>query len=215
MSHKLAELFSYSVGIGAIIGLIRIQTIDRAYIPFVLLLWLGFLNEILTTIEINQGFSNATNNNIYDLGESILILWFYRNLGLFAEKKSWFWTLMLLFGAVWLADNFYFSTIKVFNSYFIIFYCFVVVLMSIQLVNKILFKTGRIFRNAQFIILVGIIILLTYKLLVEIFWVYGLNASRNFRLNVYVIMTYINLIANLIFALATLWIPRKREYTLL
>ena len=84
------------------------------------------------------------------------------------------------------------------------------------MINRlILDERSGLIKNSVFLITIGFIVFFTYKILIEIFWVYGLNASRDFRVEVYRIMTYINLAINLIYALAVLWIPKKREYTLL
>ena len=216
MNQKLLEYLSYSVGIGAIIGLIRLRVINQAYLPFILFLLLGLLNEILTTIVINKGYSNALNNNIYDFIEAILLLLLFRNWKVFERHRKFFWYLLFLFIAAWGIENFYFSSINRFNSYFNIFYSFVIVLMSIHMINRIISEErSRLIRNAQFIISLGFIIFFTYKLLIEIFWVYGLNASDEFRGKVYRILAFVNLTVNLLYAIAVLWIPRKREYTLL
>jgi hypothetical protein len=63
--------------------------------------------------------------------------------------------------------------------------------------------------------MIGFIAFFTCKILIEIFWVYGLNSSRDFRVEVYRIMTFINLTVNLIYAITLIWMPAKREYTLL
>ena len=76
-------------------------------------------------------------------------------------------------------------------------------------------ERGKLVKNSIFLVAIGFIAFYTFNSLIEIFWVYGLNASKDFRAGVYRIMTYINLIVNLIYAIAVLWIPRKREYTLL
>jgi len=216
MNYLLSELFSYSVGIGSIIGLIRIHKIDRAYIPFIVLLWAGLLNEVITTVLINRYGSNAINSNIYVLVESLLICWFFSRLHLFAGHHWFYVAVLLFFGATWIADNFILSSITRFNSYFRIVYSFSVVLMSIHLLNRQLtISKMRLLKNSVFLICMGFIIFFTYKALVEIFWVYGLNASKSFRVEVYRIMAWINLFVNLIFAIAVLWIPVKRRFTLL
>lgn len=83
------------------------------------------------------------------------------------------------------------------------------------MINRIIITERKsLIRNPVFIICLAFIIYFTYKVLLEIFWLYGLNSSREFRVEVYNIFKYINLFANLIYALAILWIPRKREYML-
>ena len=216
MNHFLVVIFSYSIIIAAIIGLIRFDKLDKAYIPFILLVWIGLLNEIISTISINIFRSNAVNSNIYVLLESILILWFFKNLKLFEKRRRLFSLIAIFYIIMWVADNFYISSLSQFSSYFGIGYSLITVLMSTQIINKlILEEKARLNKNAVFVIMIGFIVFFTYKALIEIFWVYGLNASTSFRLQVYRIMAYINLSVNLLFALAILWIPRKREYTLL
>lgn len=90
-----------------------------------------------------------------------------------------------------------------------------IVLMSINMINRMLVDgKKKLIQNPLFLILIGFIVFFTYKALIEIFWVYGLNASRDFRLEVYRIMAYINLAVNIIYAIAVLWMPRKREFML-
>lgn len=196
--------------------MVRFKKVDRAYLPFILLLWVGLLNEIITVVSIDLFKSNAVTSNIYVLVESLLILWFFKNLRLGRKNNKRFHFVALLFIAVWITDNFFISRITRFSSYFRILYNFITVLMSIHMINRlILDERSGLIKNSVFLITIGFIVFFTYKILIEIFWVYGLNASRDFRVEVYRIMTYINLAINLIYALAVLWIPKKREYTLL
>lgn len=215
MNYKLAEILSYLIGLGAIIGLVRIKKIDQVYYPFVLLLWVGLLNEIINTIVINAGYSNAINDNIYGLLESLIITWFFLRAGVFNNNRKLgyyvFWGLILL----WIIINFLIFNVKQFSSYFNIIYSLYTVIMSINIINQLMLKERkRLIRNSMFIISIGFISFFTYKALIEIFWVYGLNASKDFRVEVYRIMTYINAIVNLFYAIAVLWMPRKREFML-
>ncbi len=217
MNYALGEIFSYSIAIGAIIGLVRIKKIDQVYFPFIILLWAGLLNEIIGTICINEFNSNAINSNIYVLIESFLLLWLFKKWGLFRTNKKLLISLYVLFASTWVAVNFIIFSIQTsFSSHFNILYSLITVLMSIQIINRLfLEEKGRLVKNSKFLISIGFIVYYTCNILVEIFYVYGLDASDNFGIEVYRIMIYINLVVNLIFALAVLWIPRKREFTLL
>ena len=214
MSYKLVEWLAYLVGIPAIIGLIRIKRISQVYFPFILLLWVGLASEIVTTVLINHGLSNALSSNIYVLLESVLILFFFERMDLFKSRQI-FYLLLFLFAGGWIIENFVLLNINRFNSYFRIGYSFIVVLLSINMINRLMLQERtRMLRNPVFLIMIGFIVFFTYKALIEIFWVYGLNASDSFKFLVYRIMTYINLSANIVFTIAVLWIPRKQEFTL-
>jgi hypothetical protein len=216
MSYEIIDLLSYSVAIAAIIGLIRINKIDRTFIPFIILMFLGLLNESLSSFLIRKGYSNAINANIYSLLEAMLITLFFKKLGLFDRVKKMYLWLLILFVVVWVTENFIISKITAFNSYFNITYSFAIVLMSITMINRVIIEAKKaLLTSSVFLICIGFTIFFIYAALIEIFWVYGLNSSPEFSTSVYRIMTYINLLVNLIYALAILWIPRKREYILL
>jgi len=215
MSNFWNDLFSYSIGIAAVITIFKRKGFDKKFKPFFLFIWMGLLAEIVTTFFIYNGFSNAVVTNIYVLFEAFLITWQFKKWGLFNKANKWLFTFLLIFLSVWVIENFIISNIMKFSSYFRIVYSFALVLMSISMINRIIITERKsLIRNPVFIICLAFIIYFTYKVLLEIFWLYGLNSSREFRVEVYNIFKYINLFANLIYALAILWIPRKREYML-
>jgi hypothetical protein len=215
MLVDLFVIFSFSIVLAAIIGGIRFRQINPAYYPFIICIWIGLANEILSYVVIKAGHSNAINNNIYILIESIFFTLQFKRWGLFQYNKWLFPSLIVLFLVAWLVQNLYISKITFFRSEFRILYSFALVLMSISQLNKILSREKKsLLKNSIFLICIGFILYYTYKIIVEAFWVYGLNNSRDFRNNVYLILAYINLIANLIYAMAILWTPTKHRFSL-
>lgn len=222
MNYTLSEWFSYSVGIGAVIGLVRINKIDRAYLPFIILLWFGLFTEIISTYCIKSEGSNAVVDNIYGLVEGLLILWFFRRQRLFEKRPALFWIFFASFCVGWLVDKGWTTltnmslSLNVFCSYYNIGYSFCIVLMSIHFISQLIVKEkNTLKRNSSFLIAIGFITLLTIKIIVEIFWVYGLyDPEGKLSAQVYAIHTWMNLVVNLLFGLAVLWIPSKRTYTL-
>jgi hypothetical protein len=212
MSYEVALIFAFSIAVPAILGVFKFPGANPDYLPFFCYLWLGLLNEILSTAMNYAGESNAINSNIYVLIESLLILWLFRRLKLFRTYNI-FYAMVFLYFAVWVTENLLVSKITIFNSYFRIVYSFATVLMSIQVVNQLIVRQQKsVTRDSVFIISIGFIIYYTYKILVEVFWVYGLNKNPDFQTNVYNILNVINLICNLIYALAIIWVPRKKEF---
>jgi hypothetical protein len=215
MYFELNAVFSLSISIGAIIGLVKVRKADPAYYPFLYLLWLGLLNEIISLIIMNAGYSNIINYNVYSLAEALLITWQFKRWRLFERHKLLYYLLQVLFIVTWSVENFLLKKFETFNSYFTIEHSFIIVLMSIELFNRVIFKEPvRLWRNPVFLICIGMMMFFIYALLIEVFWIYGLNQTKEFRISVYEILTYINLITNLLFAFATIWIPMKREYIL-
>ena len=215
MNYAFIEYASYSIGIASFIGLVRFRKIDQAYYPFIILLWVGSLNELVNTLVINAGYSNAINSNLYILFESMLILWFFKRQHLFQQQPKLVWIFVTLYAAAWLTELSLFS-IRHFISYFTILYSFITVLMSISMINRLLMSERKlVIKHPLFIICVGFILFFTVAVLVETFWAYGLGSSKQFGMQVYRIQSYTNLITNFIFVFAVLWIPRKQVYTLL
>lgn len=214
MSFILNAAFSLSVGIAAIMGWIRIKKIDPAYFPFILLMSAGLLNEIVSLLLVYRGYSNATTFNLYSLAAALLIAWQFKRWGLF-KKIRLYYVLQGTFLSGWLLEYFISKESHLFNSYFIIGYSFIVILLCIEQINREILRVKRkLYLQPVFLICMGVLIFYTYAVMVEAFWIYGLNKSKFFRIRIYEILAYINLFTNLLFAFAIIWIPLKLQYIL-
>jgi hypothetical protein len=213
MSFSLNALFGFTVGIGVIIGWVRFKKTDPAFFPFLLLLTLGLANEVISLVVMYAGYNNALNYNLFSLAEAMLVTWQFNKWNLFVKYKQLFPLLLLLYVGFFITEWFFFGVNRLFNSYFIIGYSLLIVLMSMSMINRLLFSiTGNLLREPVYLICMGFCIYFTYTVLVEAFWLYGLNRSSSFRLGVYGILSYINLFTNLLYAFALLWIPLKPHY---
>ena len=216
MNYRCVILFSLSILVAAIIGVIRFKKIDPAYYPFIICTWIASINEIAGIFITSRGQPTVINNNIYVLIESLLITWQFERWSLFSQHKKTFFLLMAGLLLTWITDSFLISGINQISFYFRLLYSFAIVLMAITVNNNLIFTfKKKLIRSPEFLICTGFILYFTYKILIETFWLYGLNNSKNFRINVYLLLTWINLFVNLIYAIALLWIPKKLRYTVL
>jgi hypothetical protein len=215
MSFELNAAFSLSIGIGAIAGCIRLRKIDTAFLPYLIWLWVGFINEISSIMLMKAGYGNIISYNLFSLFEAVVLTIQFKSWGLFRKKSVSYSVLQLFFAVSWCTETALRKNLSEVNSYFIICYSAIVVLLSINMLNKIMFEEpSALIRNPIFLICMGLIIYFTYAILVEAFWLYGLNKSTQFRISIYEILAYINLFTNIVFAIATIWIPLKRQYIL-
>jgi len=215
MTYHTTLIFSLSILVASLIGWVRFRKIDPAYYPFLYCLWIGALNEVISYILVTNHQSTALNNNIYALLEPLLLLWLFKNWGSFNRVPSLFIALLILFPLLWIIDNFVLSTVTRFTFYYRIFYSFIIVLLSVHAINGlILTERKNILKNSIFLLCIGFVIYYTFSVLVQVFWLYGLNVSREFTIKVVIILLAINLFANLIYALAVLWMPTRRRFTL-
>jgi len=215
MKHYwLRVLLSYSILIPAIAAAIRYKVVLKDYRPFLWLIALGLFNETLSIILIYSIRSNMVNSNIYVLLEYELILYqFYRWNNSKAGKYIVFALLGLL---IWTADNLIINHITQNNSWFRVFYSFVIVFFSIDLINRILvFDTSPALKNAMFLIAITFLFYYGFKAFVESFNVVHLGLSINLLKTLWKILYFVNVFANLLYTTAILCIPTKQKFILL
>lgn len=214
MNYFLQLVTVYSIFIAIVISIIRFRMIGDAYYPFIYLLWIGGLNEIISTILLNSGYHNIINGNLYTLTESLLLMWFFWKTNIFDRVKPLYFFLIALLILIWIIDHFFIVLGKGYVAYFSIISALAIVLISINILNDILMSAADVWKNPTFLLCIGFIIYFTYRILVDVFWLYGQNIGGDFSPKVFEIHSWINLLCNLIYALAVLWMQRRQAFTL-
>ena len=214
MSYTETVFFSLSVFVPGITGLFKVKTADRAYLPFFFCTWLACINEVLSLFMANYQLNTAINNNIYVILEILLIIWQFKNWGLFRNIKFAFWYFLVFTIILWLIEYYPLDNIRQIRPGFRIVSSFLVVLFSINLNCRLIYtQEGRLLRSPAFIIGSGFILFFTFKIFIEVFLVYGLSASSDFYGRLFFILSCVNLFTNLIYSNAFLCIPKKIYYT--
>ena len=179
----------YSITIGAVIGLVRFNKVLSTYRPFIVLLWLGFINHTLSVILNEIIRNNSVNSNIYVLFESLIYLYLFKKWGAFNKKEILFYSYFIFLLGLWLYDNLIWHHITTINSLFRIVYSFILVFLSIGQLNKLIISAKKnILYNSVFLICTGIIIYFSYKATLEVFFFIRLKASDQFYTNILVIL---------------------------
>ncbi len=216
MTFLITEVLNFVIFIPALIGLIRFSKISPIYRPFIYCIWIGLINETASYLIIEKMHSNFMNANIYMFVESILFIWQFKNWRLF-ERRNWMFVIIIsIITLGWIAESVIFSSpFMHFDSYFLIAYSFILSLLSVSLISRIISKErGNMLKNSAFLICIAFIIFYMVSVLSESFWVYGLSENKEFRINVAYIRIIANLVANILYSLAILWMPIKEKYTL-
>lgn len=216
MNYYFTQVASFSIVIPAIIGWARFHKINPAFYPFLFLIWIGLINETISTTLVHFGYYNIVNFNVYLIIEALLILWQFKSWQLFSPDSKSFQLAIFVIPLIWLIENIFISKISSgFNSYSKIIFSLVFVFMSISMINKILMKERQnLLKHSTFLICIGFVFMFTYSLLVEIFLVYGLKMSLNFQSNLNHIFSFMNLFCNIIYAFAILWMTKRQAFTL-
>lgn len=215
MSFYLSVILAFSIFLPSLLAVARYDYIHPSYRPFLYLLWVGSLNELLSFLLLMNHIPNFVNNNIYSLIGSTLIVLFFRNFSVLQYQGKIFHVILSILLLSWIIDNLVLNKFFAVSIYFQIIYSFIIVLLSISNINVSLLDTrSTVLNNPDFLISAAFIIYYTYKILIEMFWLYGINTSGKFQLLVYDILNYINLFCNLIFMFAVLWMPKKQVFTM-
>ncbi len=160
------------------------------------------------------GYSTILNNNIYIGAEALLIVWQFREWGLFQSYKKGYPITIIILVTLWIIENNNIEALGKMTMDFRLLYSLLIVILSINLNNRLVFTYKKnLVKSPVFLICCGFTIYFTYKILIEVFWVYGLNASADFRNNVYIILTWINALVNILYTVAVVCIPMKPHYT--
>lgn len=212
MNFYVYEIFSFSIAIAVIICLIKIKYLSLQYIPFVFFICLGLIGEVVSQVSIELYNQNVTVLNIYGLLEFFIVMWQFKVWKII--MPCFFRKVLIAFGILWIADNLIINNLFRFNSIFLVVNSLVVLYVTIDTINKIIVtdKMSPV-KNSKFIICIAFLIFFTYRSTIEVFNIFRLYFSRDFLRSMFHIMVYINLLTNLIYAYASLWIPKKLKYT--
>jgi hypothetical protein len=122
---------------------------------------------------------------------------------------------LVSFLLIWVAINVFFAETILLNSYFKIAYGSTIVILSIHHINRFIIHSNTPFlKNSIALICTGLVLFYMYSVIVECFWLYGIGISIHFQRNIFIVMAFVNLVTNLIFAFAILWIPNKQNFIL-
>ena len=205
---------SYSIAIAAVIGLIRLPTLYKAYQPFIFITIISFLNEVVSSMLIVHQKSNAVAINIFGFFDALLWLWQFRTWNKHSKRQAILNVAALLLVILWLVENIALGKLFVFGSvYPITFSLFMVIIAFIEMSRRITDANDRLFTTPKFMICCGAVLFYTYRILIECFYMPSVSASQLFLANVFTILSFINFIVNLLYAFVVLCIPEKQKFS--
>jgi hypothetical protein len=218
MDDNLRFIFSLVIGLAVIIGIVRFRRIDSSYYPFIynviVALVVEILNRRLTVTGHPVAFILVL--NIFSYIDFFLFLWLFHNWGLFNRKKSTFITIAGVFFIIWLLESILVTGFVKHNLYFFMLYAFALIFFSVNTFNKaVVHERSSIFKNPKFWICLGIIIFYSFFIVTVTtgLSLFMKNVSVQFRRDLQAISVYSNLLVNLLYAVAVIWIPRKKNFT--
>jgi hypothetical protein len=214
MSEQLWKfLFSLTIVLPALIGLVRYRKADTAYRPFLIYIFYSLFNELFVGLYLSGRSKNGEiiNWEVFNLLEGLLLLIQFYYWQRFKSYRNVFFILLFATIAGWVLENFVFSSIYSFNPVFLIACSFLIILLSINTINHQVVNYNRsISKNPIFIICVALCIYFIYNIFVFTFLAKGAsNYDKKFMKNVFEIKVYINALTNILYAIGVFYIPGK------
>lgn len=211
MIYWISVYTSFTVCIAALIAIFRFRKIDPLYLPFVLCICIGAINEIISFAIAQNGYSNMANNNVYILLEGMLILWQFKRWRMLHQYT--FFIIAVILCGTWLYEIHSWYSLQTLHYYYRMLYAAVVVICSISFNNRLIIShQNKLIMNPGFIICTGYILYFTLKMVCDTWWLYSVKGSTEFLTVVFLTMIGSNFISNLLFTLAIIWMPRKPAY---
>lgn len=211
----LSAVTVLSTYIPAVAAVIHFRKTNRVFLPFLLVIWLGAANELLSYLVIRASGNNGLNGNIYVLVEGILILWLFRRWGRLNHSWINFTSLSSLFLWVWVLENLIIYSIYEVNSIYRCLSSFIIVFLSLHQINFIIVRERKnILNNATFITCLAFVIFFSYKAAIEVFYIFKAGLSFSFFSKLFKIFQVVNTLTNILFTIAILWIQKRQMFTL-
>lgn len=193
---------------------------DTSYYPFIYNLFIVLMVEIIIGAQRNATVVTKI-TNIFSLADFCLFAWLFHNWGLFNFNKKRFITIIVSAAALWIYITFILGSFSKINNLFLLIYSFMLIFFSVTTFNKIVVQQRtNILTNARFWICIGIIIFYSFFIVTRAtdlsteslkHLTSVLKNKHSFRNNLQTINDYSNIFVNLLYAVAVIWIPRKKN----
>jgi hypothetical protein len=196
-----------------IIGFKKRKVINETYALFIWYVAIAFFAELLGRILlICKLYDEARiSSNVYVLCEGVLFLLLFYKWNIISKMKVLF-SLCTILILSWIYENQIYSSLTNTNSFYIILYSVITVLLAIELFQKEYYNIkDYIFRDSFGIISSTLIINYSYRAVFESLYLVKLDLSNNFYFIAFFIFIILNVFSNCTFTYAIHCMSQKRR----
>jgi hypothetical protein len=191
-------------------AIMRYKNADRSYRPFLYLIFISLVNELLVGFYLTNLSKNIQTLDwkLFNLLQWILLLIQFHYWGRLKKHKYLVAIILSVSLIGWVLENFIYSNIYAFNAVFLISYSFVLVLLSINTINsEVAEQNQSLSRNGLFFICVGLVIFFIYTIVVFLFLALDIKTDTVLMQKIFDIHVYVNALTNIIYAVGIYYIP--------
>lgn len=206
-----------------IAGLIRFKKMDPAYHSLIYVFGAAVIAESTRFILVYNFYTRNQEDiyrsyigyNLYVLAIGLLFTHLFYNLGIFKDRVWLYRLMMVALPLVWVCDHFIVKGIQIHAQTIVyrLFYAFFLCLYAIQQINRLLVtERGSLLRNASFLICFCILFFFLPYIISEGIFLFNPKVSRIFGEAVFSFRSIAIPINYIIFTVAVLWIPPKKNF---
>ena len=213
MYYPVNILLNHSIVLTVAALLIRCRRLHPSDRPLAYFVCMGCINETLSLLLILHGHPNSYTSNCYVLAEYGLLLWQFGNW--MPGRHGLFGTLAGAGVLCWVTDNLLWHSLGDSNSFFRLWYAFVIACCSVRYLDRLVFNhPHRLAVYPRFLFSLGLLLFYSFKSLFETFNLLDMQLADSFYRNLWITMGSINFTANIIYATAFLCLPKKQDFSI-
>jgi len=212
MGFTLIDLLALSIALAAIIAAVRYRQINRRYDPFLYLIWISLVTEIVINILVYSGSDTYIPFNIFPLIEVLLLVWWFHRMRFF-KIGSWLLVAIVILSVCWLVQSLFLEGFTQNMTYFrLLAGFFILVCSSLIIAREAATQRDPLWQSPVFLISIGMLIYFSMVIILGVFDIYGVEAKLSSQMQG--AMAYVNAFVNFIYAIAVLCMTRNLRFTL-
>jgi hypothetical protein len=214
MFFWISVAMAMSIVLPAFTGLLRFANLPSAFGLFVVIIWLGFTNELVSLAFIFCRGSNAISYNYYILIECVLLILLFFKWDLI-HRKADLWMLVASAACVWFWDNAFLQEMD--NGYGLFnVYAAVLVLFFATgcITSQVNYNNGHILADGKFLVGTGLLLHYGTKAITDTFFIMDMHMSNTLAQEILLISSVANLLSNLFYLFAIICLNRNQKFTL-
>lgn len=194
-------------------GILKLKKINKIYISFIWYIIIGSFVEITGRLLIffHKYDISRILSNVYALYEGFVFLILFNHWGVLKKRINLF-ILFVIYLSTWIYDNFLLNSINKVNSFHIIIYSTITVVISIKLFQESYITNEKhSFKDPLTVISATLIINYTYRSILESLYLFKLDFSNEFYLRAFMIFVILNVLSNCTYTYAIHCMSQKRR----
>lgn len=210
MTFAVLVAMSLLIGVPALFALFKVSQLEKSVIPFVLMLQVGFISEIVSLLLITCYGNNIVSYSVSGLLGGVLCI---IQLAVWDQRRGRKWLYMAVTGLIIVTGFLEWLIVEetgYFFSYLTIVQSLIIIALSMNIaIRRLTSNIEQISRDPIFIICAAFVIFNSYAMLTELYLLLGFKVYSYWHKYVADIFSFVNFFVNLLYLYVVICMSRK------